>query len=406
MIKDYLKIPFNEVRRRKLRSWLTLIGVIIGIAAVVSLITLGQGLQNAIQGQFDALGNDKLFITAKANTFTPGLTTDSVKITEKDLEVVQSTLGIKRATGSIFSTAKIEFNDQVRYFSIAGFPTDPQDRALLGEAQSFKIGQGRSLQDGDKDKAVLGYSYTQPTLFDKEITTSSKVLIQDVEFKVVGFWERIGSPPDDQSISIPIETYWEIFGQEDEYGFIVAQIQAGEDINQMEEKLSRELRKSRGLSEEEEDLNIETPQQLLGAFTTILDIVQIVLIGIAAISLLVGGIGIMNTMYTTVLERTKEIGVMKAIGAQNKHILALTLVESGFYGLGGGLIGTILGLGFAKAVEAAFILAVGPAFLSVEISLPLIFFALTFSFVVGILSGIAPAWRASKLDPVESLRYE
>ena len=154
-----------------------------------------------------------------------------------------------------------------------------------------------------------------------------------------------------------------------------------------------------------EDLEIKTPQQLASSFTTILDIVNIVLIGIAGISLLVGGIGIMNTMYTAVLQRTKEIGVMKALGARNKHILLLFLIESGLYGLGGGIIGALLGIGFAKVVEALFVQFIGPL-LVVEINYGLVSGVLLFSFIIGCLSGIAPAWRASKLNPVESLRYE
>jgi len=130
------------------------------------------------------------------------------------------------------------------------------------------------------------------------------------------------------------------------------------------------------------------------------------LIGIAGISLLVGGVGIMNTMYTTVLERTRQIGVMKAIGARNRHILYLVLIEAGLYGLGGGIVGITLGIGLAKMTEFIFTLAVGPAFLSITINWWLVFGTLLFSFLVGCLSGIAPARRASKLNPVDSLRYE
>ena len=114
----------------------------------------------------------------------------------------------------------------------------------------------------------------------------------------------------------------------------------------------------------------------------------------------------MNTMYTSVLQRTKEIGIMKAIGAKNSHILYLFLVESGLYGVGGGLIGVTIGIGFAKLTEFAFVQAVGPAFLVIKIDWILVLGTLGFSFLIGVLSGIAPARRASKLNPVDSLRYE
>ena len=223
---------------------------------------------------------------------------------------------------------------------------------------------------------------------------------------MIGLWERIGSPPDDQSLTIPFDTFSELFGTGEELGLIVVQVEAGNDPNVIAEKITSELRKSRGLKDGKEDFSIQTPEQLAAAFSTILDIVQIVLVGIAAISLLVGGIGIMNTMYTSVLERTREIGILKAVGAQNKHILFLVLVESGLYGLGGGILGVTIGFSIAKIVEYIFIFAVGPAFLSVEFNPSLIFGTLLFSFCVGCISGIAPARRASKLNPVDSLRYE
>lgn len=406
MIKDYIMLPLKEIRRRKIRSWLTLIGVIIGMAAVVSLITLGQGLENAIAQQFDALGNDKLFITAKGNPLTPGLSIDAVKITEDDLEVVRGTQGVKEATGMIFSSARIEYNDQVRYFSILGLPTEPEERELIGESQSYSLLDGRWLEPGDTFKAVAGYSYTQETLFGKPLELGDKVLIQDATFEIVGFWERIGSPPDDQSISIPLESYEEVFNKPEELGLLIAQTDAGENAEIVAEEIAEELRRSRDVEEGKEDFSIETPADLAETFGTILNIVQWVLIGIAGISLLVGGIGIMNTMYTAVLQRTKQIGVLKALGARRKHILFLFLVESGFYGLGGGLVGVLIGLLFAKMVEFALVAAIGPAFLSLEISPILIIGTLLFSFIVGCVSGIAPARKASRLNPVDSLRYE
>jgi putative ABC transport system permease protein len=406
MFKDYFTISWREVRRRGLRSWLTLIGVFIGIAAIVSLISLGQGLENAIDKQFQSLGDDKLFITAKGNVLTAGLSIDAIKITTDDLETVRKTSGVDKAAGMIYTTAGMEYNDITRYFFVTGMPVDPEERALIGEAQSYHVMEGRSLEKGDKYKVMLGYSYTDETLFEKEIELGDKVTIHDREFQVIGFLAKIGSPPDDQNKMIPLETYAELFNTDDELGLIIAQSQIGEEPSIVAENIEKELRKARGLDEGKEDFTIQTPEQLLASFSTILDIVQVVLIGIAAISLLVGGIGIMNTMYTSVLEKTKEIGVMKAIGARNNHILLLILIEAGLYGLGGGLIGVLIGIGFAKLTELAFLVVVGPAFLLVEINPYLIIGTLSFSFLVGCISGLAPARKASKLNPVDSLRYE
>ncbi len=404
--RKYIKIAWKEIRRRKLRSFLTLIGVIIGISAIVSLITLGQGLENAIEEQLSALGNDKLFITAKGNTLTPGISTDAVKIDEDDLEFLRDIDGVKKATGAIFSTADIEFNNLVRFNFISGMPTDLEERKLIGEAQSYTIARGRTLDKGDKFKVVVGHSYSEDIMYEKELDVGDKILIKNREFKVIGILEKIGSPPDDQSVLIPIDTYQEIFDSGEELGLLVAQSEAGEDVSKIGKRIEEEMREFRGLEEGKEDINVETPIELAAGFTNILNIVKLVIVGIAGISLLVGGIGIMNTMYTSVLQRTKEIGIMKALGAQNKDILWLFIVESGFYGLIGGVLGIALGFGFAKFVEQVFILAVGPAFLSIQVDYLLLIGTLAFAFFVGTLSGIAPARQASKMDPVESLRYE
>lgn len=330
----------------------------------------------------------------------------SEKLTVDDLEVIRDTSGIKRATGMGYSFAKFEFNDLIHYGFVSGISPDPDDMALVGEAQTWNILKGRNLESGDKYKVVLGYEHSLSDLFEESVDVGDKMTIHGQDFRVVGFLEKIGSPPDDQSAIMPLEAYEEVFDEEDELGFIIAQSQAGEDPVKVAEKVEKDLRTDHGLEEGEEDFSVETMEQFMATFNVILNIVQIVLIGIASIALLVGGIGIMNTMYTSVLQRTKDIGVMKALGAKNSHIMFLFLVESGLYGLGGGIIGALMGIGFAKLVEFAFIYSVGPAFLLIEINPWFVFGVLLFSFIVGAISGIAPAWRASKLKPVDSLRYE
>jgi len=166
------------------------------------------------------------------------------------------------------------------------------------------------------------------------------------------------------------------------------------------------LRRSRGLKEGNEDFEVSTTEELMKAFNTLLNIVQGVLVGIALISLVVGGIGIMNTMYTAVLERTKEIGILKAVGAQNRDILSLFLVESGILGLAGGAIGVLLGMGFSKLVELVATMALQTKLLQAYFPWYLTLGSLAFSFLVGTVSGILPAYQASRQKPVDALRYE
>ena len=403
MIKDYLKIPWKEIKRKKTRSWLTLIGIFIGIAAIVSLITLGQGLENAIEQQFSSLGKDKLFILPSGGFFGMGA---SELLNEDDLELIKETSGVRMATGLSQAFAKFEFNDLVHYGFISGISTDPEERALVWDAQTYGLSSGRLLREGDKFKTLLGYEHSLDDLFEERVELGDKIVLHNQEFKVVGFLDKIGSPPDDQAAIIPLDAYTEVFDSGEELNFIIAQTALGEDPLNVAEDIEKVMRKKHDVKEGEEDFEIQTPEQFMESFNVILDIVQIVLIGIAAISLLVGGIGIMNTMYTAVLERTKEIGILKALGARNSQVLALFLVESGLYGLGGGIVGVTVGIGFAKLTEFAFTIAVGPAFLSIKIDWLLVLGTLLFSFIIGCLSGIAPARSASKQNPVDSLRYE
>ncbi len=406
MITDYFMLPWKEMQRRKLRSLLTLFGIVVGIAAVIALIMIGQGLQQAIMGQIAAMGSDKLIISAKGNALNAGLSIDAIKITNKDLMTIKHVSGVKQAAGFIYSTAKIEFNDKVRYNFVYGFPTRAEENVLINSGQNYKLLTGGNLEKGDKYKAVAGYEYTNPDLFGKELVVGNKIKIQGQEFKTIGMWQKTGSPPDDSAVIIPLDTYQELFKKDDELGLIIVQINPGEDLALMEERIRKELRKQRHLDEGKEDFTIQSPEQLAAAFGTILTVVQVVLIGIAAISLFVGGIGIMNTMFTAVLQRTKEVGLFKAVGATNGQILLLFLIESGLYGIIGGVIGVIVGVGVAKIAEEVIAYFIGAAFFVLHLNFLLLFGAVLFSFIVGCVSGIAPARRAAKLNPIESLRYE
>jgi putative ABC transport system permease protein len=166
------------------------------------------------------------------------------------------------------------------------------------------------------------------------------------------------------------------------------------------------LRRHRDLEEGKEDFVVQTPEQLIEGLNSVLNIVNAIVIGIAAISLIVGGIGITNTMYTAVLERTKEIGIMKSIGAKNGNILAIFLVESGLLGLAGGAIGVALGYAFSKLVEVAAAQFWASDILRANFPLWLLLGALAFSFLIGMIAGTTPAIQASKQKPVDSLRYE
>ena len=399
---NYLYLAFRSVRQRKVRSWLTMIGIFIGIAAVVSLISLSQGLRVAISEQFLSLGSNKLIVQAAGSGFGPPGTGVVVSLTEDDKNVINKVQGVDLAVGRLIRIVEIEFKDEKKYTYSVTFPEDNEEQKLVKEANNYKINQGRFPQKGSHE--VLVGANIIDDFFDKKLELRSKLHIQGQEFKIVGILQKSGNPQQDDTFIIPEKTFREILHLKDEFDIIPLRVESGEDVEQVAGRIKKALQKLRNVEEGKEDFSIQTPQQIIGILNNILLIIQGVLVGIAGISLLVGGIGIMNTMYTVVLERTKEIGILKAIGASPKKIMTLFVVESGMLGVFGGLIGISLGFAIAKTVEIVATQMFGSALIQAEFPLFLIIGSLTFSFVVGSISGLFPALQAARLTPVEALR--
>ena len=381
-----------------------MIGIFIGIATVVALISLGQGFKQAINKEFEKIGTDKLFVTAKGGFGPPG-TNPVMKLTEDDLKIVKKVSGIENVAGFILSNSKVEFEDNVGFFAIQGLP-EGDERKLVAETQSLKVKEGRDLRDNDKSSAIIGIDFVDKGLLEKNLKLRDKIEINDKEFVVVGILEKTGDPGRDGSIFIPQETLREVFNEPDKIDTIMVKVANVENIQIIAEKIKNDLRRFRNVKKDEEDFDVETPEQLLGSFGDIINIVQSVLIGIAAISLLVGGIGIANTMYTTVIERTKEIGIMKSVGAQNKDILLIFVIESGLLSTIGGLIGIILGFGLSNGVELIAKNVLRINLIEAYFSYSLFFGSLLFSFFIGAIFGLMPARQAALLQPVEALRFK
>jgi putative ABC transport system permease protein len=394
-----LTYAFNNLKARQLRSWLTIIGVIIGIAAVVTFMLIGQGLQSSIQSQFEKMGINKLMISPGATGAFGGVLS-SERFSDHDIDIIKNVRGVDKVGGMDYKTAKVKFKNEVEYTFIIGMASD-----ISLTEYGISIEHGRELTASDKYDAVVGYDiYHANNFFDKPVRPGNTITIQDIEFKVIGSAEKIGNHGDDTQIYIPMDTANTIFKQEG-YAMIIVLTDKNANVSEVATAVSEKLRKDRNEKRGEEDFTVQTFEQVLQTFGNILGIVQLVVIGIAAISLLVGGIGITNTMYTSVLERTRQIGVMKAVGAKNRDVLAIFIFESGIIGLIGGGIGVILGIIAGKAVQLAASIA-GFSILQINVNLYVIIAGLLFALVIGIISGIAPARHASRLNPVEALRYE
>lgn len=404
MIKDFFVIAMNSLAKRRLRTFLTMVGVFIGITAVVALISLGQGLQVSIEEEFNKLGVDKVFIQPAGSTF--GAAQGAVILDEEDLQAVERTQGVDMAGGYAMQNGRIEFKDEQAFVLIMGITTE--DEALWQDFFGPNLAEGRFIGKGDTSKAYVGHNFRTDELFDREARLFDKLTINGEDFDIVGFQESLGNNADDSAVYLSAEAYERVFNKsvESQFGAIVAKTIAGEEPTKVRDRIEKNLRDERDLDAGEEDFEIQTTEEFLDSFNSILLIVNVVIIGIAAISLIVGGIGIMNTMYTAVLEQTKEIGIMKAIGARNSDVLLIFLFESGLLGVVGGIVGVTLGLLLAKAVEIGGGIAWGTDFLRAWWSWYLIAGSIAFGFIAGAGSGLAPAYQASKQQPVDALRYE
>ncbi|HTY44046.1 MAG TPA: FtsX-like permease family protein, partial [Patescibacteria group bacterium] len=335
----------------------------------------------------------------------PGTATGNLILTTKDLDAIKSVRGVSDAVGILVRYTSQTFKQELKVEPVIGI--DPKDIPFLSELQNFKIISGRDLKNGDTLKAIVGYSYSvDGKVWKKGIVVGDSVNIGGSDFKVVGILDKTGNPIDDAAIYVPKDTLRQVLNIPDQEDEIEAKSQEGFDVTSVADSIERKLLQLKDEKKDQETFTVQTSEQLLTSFTNIFNIVQGVLVGIAAISLLVGGIGIMNTMYTSVLERTKEIGTMKAVGAKNSDILQIFLFESGLLGLVGGAIGIVLGIGLGKGVQYIATIALGTNLLQASITFPLVFGALAFSFFIGSLSGVLPALQAAKLKPADALRYE
>lgn len=404
MIGDFFRLSLNNIKRRKLRSWLTMLGIFIGIAAVVALISLGQGLQTAVTGQFASLSTDKLTIQNSGTGFGPPGSTVVEKLNEHDQKVIERVRGVEKVVPRLVRIVKLEFNNAASFDYVGDIPEDKENMDIVYESMDLKVKDGRLLKPGDSGKIVIGSNIAKKSKFDKEVKVGKKIVVQGTEFEVVGVLKEASTFTINEVVMMMSDEVKDLLDIDDEIDMIIAQVGEGEDIEEVAKRIEKEMRRDRDLKEGEEDFSVQTPLQSISSVNQVLTSINIIVIGIAFISILVGGIGVANTMYTSVLERKKEIGTMKAIGAKNSDILWIFLIESGLLGFIGGLIGVLIGAGMAVGLSAAANSYFGNEIITVNLSMILMGSVLLFSFLLGVFFGALPSYQASKLKPVDALR--
>ena len=382
-----------------------MLGIVIGITAVVALIGMGEGLKAAISSQFGSLGTDKLTVQASGGFGPPG--TAVIKpLTNGNLEKISKVNGVDIAAGRLIRGGKLE-HDNKAAFGYAASMADGEARKLMESAMNLKAESGRLLKDGDTKKVMLGSNLGKENAgLGKQIVVGSKVLVQGSEFEVIGIKKKQGSFIFDNIVLMNEDDLRRILNiPNDEYDIIVAQVQNNADILSVQEDIEKLMRKERDVKKGEEDFTVQTPQAILSQVNSTLFAVQLFVYIIAGISIVVGGIGIMNTMFTSVLERTREIGIMKSIGARNSSIFFLFFIESGLIGSIGGVIGAVLGTLISWGLAYAGRLALGVDLIQSEVSIWLVAGSIMGSFFMGSIFGLIPAIHASKLNPVDALRH-
>lgn len=401
---NYLSFAFRNLRKKGIRTYLTLIGIFIGILAVVSLIGLGDAMKGAITSQFNVGSTEVISVQAGGLQYgAPG--SGVIKpLNKEDVDAIDGLSFVEFAIGRNIETGKLEYNNILGVGSALSIE-EGYEKEIYEITDDIKAEYGRLLKKGDSKKVVLGYNFYDGSTngFGKDIIPGKDVLINDESFKVVGILEKKGSFIYDWIVFMYDNELNALIGNGDNVDFIQVKVRGKENIDRVKEEIENLMRHRRDVNKGEEDFQVSTAESSLATINSILGAIQAFIIIIASISIVVGSIGIINTMTTSVLERRKEIGIMKSIGAKNSQIFMLFFIESGFLGLVGGGLGVVFGTALSYIGTVAINSWLGSS-IAPQINFSLIFFSLLGSFILGSIAGITPAMKAAKQNPVDALR--
>jgi putative ABC transport system permease protein len=404
MIKDYFILALKNLRRRGLRSWLTLLGIFIGVLTVIALISIGDGLKMAVNSQFGVETTQMITIQAGGlNSYGPPGSGVVNSLTKDDAIAISKLSNIELVIPRLIKTVKIETSNQLKVGYAASLPEDNLAQAY--EIQNIEVETGRLLEKADTSKILLGHQFSikEKSGLNKAFSPGDTLQINGKNFRVAGILEKKGSFILDGAIFMSESDMRDLLNIKEDVSLIAAKVKSKDLMDEAKEDIEKLLRERRDVKKGEEDFEVSTPEASLKTVNQILGAVQAFFVLIAFASIIVGIIGIINTMTTSVLERRKEVGIMKAIGARNSQIFLQFFIEAGLLGLIGGIFGVIFGIIVGSIGIIAINNFLGSTNLP-QINFFLIFATLLFSFIIGALSGIIPAIRAARQNIIEVLR--
>ncbi|MBN2477904.1 ABC transporter permease [Candidatus Micrarchaeota archaeon] len=402
--QDLIFYSFKNIQRTQLRSWLTMLGIVVGISSVVILIGLAQGLSNEVTSELQSFNPRTIIVipyslaqAGQAEYAQASFLPSSGRLYEKDIDRLGRIPELELVSKVVYGGASVAFKDEEISAQVTAIEPD-----MFLETTSVELEKGRFLEENERHSVVIGNKIADGT-FEKNPGINSYLTIGGKKFRIVGIMKEMGSSfgPSDSSIFINFEDGKDLFSEslgENELSAIRILIKEGFDVKEVTERIEEEIAASHRVSLDEKDFGVISPEFVNEQLESVTSVLAVFLGSIAIVSLLVGGIGISNTMFMNVIERRREIGVLKAIGAEDNDILNLFLLESSLMGLVGGIAGIIIG--------AAILSVINLFGITTYIGVDILIGGLFFSLIVGAVSGTLPARKAAEVSPMESLRYE